>query len=89
LIVHQYSRKLGQHRISFNLSLIDTAAHIFFVASGQQKAQALHSVFFPERGEIVPAARVRPDDGRVLWLIDDAAASLMSGATLPFEVSRW
>jgi 6-phosphogluconolactonase len=89
LIVHQFFRKLEQHRISFNLSLINSAAHIFFVVSGEQKAAALQSVFFPERSAVVPAARVRPDDGRVLWLVDDAATAQLSGTTLPFEVSRW
>lgn len=89
LLVHQYVRRLGQHRISFSLSLINSAAYIFFVVSGEQKASALRSVFFPEPGTVVPAARVRPDDGRVLWLVDDAATAQLSGTVLPFEVSRW
>jgi|GEM_PF-18176 len=89
LIVYKFVPSLGHYRISFTLRLINSAAQVFFVASGTSKAAALHSVFFPEHESLLPAARVQPHDGNVLWLIDSGAASRLSGAVLPLEVSRW
>lgn len=89
LVVYKFVPSLGHYRISFTLRLINSAAQVFFVASGTGKAAALHSAFFPEHENLLPAARVQPHNGNVLWLVDSGAASRLSGSTLPLEVSRW
>ncbi|MEE9442994.1 MAG: 6-phosphogluconolactonase [candidate division Zixibacteria bacterium] len=88
-VIYDYVRKLEQQRFSFNINLVNSAANIFFIAQGENKAAALHSVFFPDESQIVPAARVNPHHGNVLWLIDTAAASRLEGLTVPLEISRW
>ena len=90
LVAHHYIKKIQQHRFTFSLDLLNHAAHIFFVATGENKAAALDLVMFPEKQETMPpAARVNPQQGSVLWLVDSAAASHLEGLQLPLEVSRW
>ncbi|MFH1699418.1 MAG: 6-phosphogluconolactonase [Candidatus Zixiibacteriota bacterium] len=89
LVIYDFVRKLDQLRFSFSIHLINSAANIFFVAHGENKAGALHSVYFPDKSQTVPAARVNPNHGNVLWLVDAAAASQLEGLTIPLEISRW
>jgi 6-phosphogluconolactonase len=47
-----------------------------FLVSGTDKAAVLRAVLEAEApGEQYPARLVRPDKGRLLWLVDRAAAS--------------
>jgi len=89
IIIHNFIPKLNQTRISFSLNLINSSAHVFFVTSGEQKAEAMQSIFFPQQDQPVPAARVRPGNGNILWLVDREAVARLEGVTLPIEVSRW
>ncbi|MBX3060611.1 MAG: 6-phosphogluconolactonase [Anaerolineae bacterium] len=65
-------------RITFTPRLINQAHQIVFLATGANKAQALHAVLSgapnPEKW---PAQRIAPRDGRVTWLVDAAAAQLL------------
>jgi 6-phosphogluconolactonase len=51
------------------------AALALFLASGEEKAEALRAVlegdFQPDR---FPAQVIRPEEGKLLWLVDRAAA---------------
>ncbi len=89
LIIHKYVQKLDQHRISMNYRLINNAEHIFMVTGGEAKADALYGIFHPENDVLLPAARIDPVDGSLLWMIDSAASARLAGTTLPIEVSRW
>jgi len=89
IVIPVFVAKLDQHRITFTLSLINSAAHIFFIASGENKAEALQKIFFPEHRKTLPAARVNPENGSILWLVDRTAVSRLTGMTLPIEVSQW
>jgi 6-phosphogluconolactonase len=63
-------------RISLTQLVFNAARQIVFLAVGQGKSETLASilngVYHPE---LLPAQRIRPTDGEILWLIDEAAAS--------------
>ena len=60
--------------------MINAAAHVMFLVAGAEKAKMLKAVL-GEPSSALTAAMVRPTNGRLLWLIDRAAATLLSPAT--------
>jgi 6-phosphogluconolactonase len=56
--------------------VFNRARMVVFMATGEKKAQTLAEVlsngYNPKR---YPARRIQPDDGRLIWLVDEAAAS--------------
>jgi 6-phosphogluconolactonase len=56
--------------------VINAARQVLFVVTGAEKAAIVAEVFeglhIPEA---VPAQAVAPDRGRVIWLLDEAAAA--------------
>lgn len=58
-------------RVSLTLPVLNAASSVLFLISGATKAPAVQRV---RRGENLPAARVRPESGALLWLCDRAAA---------------
>ena len=72
-------------RITMTLPLLNAARRVMFLVTGAGKADVVRLVLeSPAAG--APAARVRPDEGRVDWILDAAAARLLSGATEGAEV---
>jgi len=72
--------RLGTRRTTLTLPVLNRARAVVFLVAGPEKAGALRRVLAPEPGaELLPAARVRPDRGSVLWLADAAAASGLEG----------
>ena len=63
-------------RLTFTLRTINKARFVLFMVSGERKADAAREVLVNENFSL-PAARVDPKDGRVVWIIDEAAASKM------------
>jgi 6-phosphogluconolactonase len=66
-------------RITLTFPVLNAAREILFLVSGQNKAEALHDVLEgqPSREER-PAVCVRPVDGTLTWLVDEAAASRLT-----------
>ena len=68
--------KLDTWRITLTPPVLDHAATVIFLVSGAAKAAALAAVLEGEwRPELYPAQVVAPVDGRLLWLVDRAAAA--------------
>ncbi len=66
-------------RVTFTLPLINSAAYIIFLVSGESKALRLRQVFADELESHLPAGLVRPASGELEWMVDSAAASALSG----------
>ena len=63
-------------RISLTLPVVNRAKVVVFMVAGRQKAERLKQVLGkPDSG--LPAARVMPREGRLVWLVDREAASLL------------
>ncbi len=72
LVAANYVQKLESWRVTFTYRLIDAARCVAFLVEGTGKAEILAQVL---AGADLPAARIQPTDGELLWLIDEAAAS--------------
>jgi 6-phosphogluconolactonase len=64
-------------RVSLTLPVLSGARRIAFLVAGEDKAEAVERAFGPgaEPSRDVPASLVRPRDGELILLLDEAAAS--------------
>jgi 6-phosphogluconolactonase len=80
LVVANWVEKFKTYRITFTFPVLNAAAYVIFLASGPGKAAILHEVLENSSANL-PSQLVRPTDGKVLWLVDSAAASALSPGT--------
>ena len=82
LVVENWVEKLKTSRISLTLPVLNAARCVAFLVSGTDKAPVLKSVLESNTpGEQYPAKLVRPAQGKLIWLIDRAAASQLAGGS--------
>ncbi len=68
-VVAQYVERLAEWRLTLTLPVLNAAKNVAFVVSGAEKREILAKVW-SEAGVQLPAARVRPDAGRLRWFVD-------------------
>ncbi|MGH8014039.1 MAG: 6-phosphogluconolactonase [Candidatus Binataceae bacterium] len=70
-----------RHRVSLTASVLNHAAHVIFIVSGEAKAQAVYDVLEgPREPDRFPGQIIAPSDGEVLWLVDRDAAGKLCGS---------
>jgi len=79
LVVAPWIEKFKMFRISLTLPVFNNAACVLFLAAGKEKAPILQEVF-ESSSEQLPAQRIRPSHGELLWFIDRPAASSLKTA---------
>jgi 6-phosphogluconolactonase len=66
------------NRVTLTQKVFNVSRNIFFLVSGTSKSESLKKVlsdtYLPEE---LPAQRIDPNDGKVIWFVDQAAASLL------------
>ena len=76
LVIAPWVEKLHTYRITLTPPVFNRARQALFLVSGEEKAEALKAVlegdFEPDRH---PAQIVKPEEGRLVWMVDRAAAS--------------
>lgn len=70
--VHATAAAIPQ-RITLTLPVLNAATNVLFLVSGPEKAKAVRAVL-GERA-LLPAGMVQPEKGRLVWMLDQAAAS--------------
>jgi 6-phosphogluconolactonase len=76
LVSANWVERLNSDRITFTFPLLNAAAEVLFVVGGTDKADMLRHVLRGDpSGQRYPAQGVRPISGRLLWLVDEAAAA--------------
>jgi 6-phosphogluconolactonase len=79
MVAAVYVEKLGVYRLTLTPRVLNRARTVIFLVSGEEKAEALQKVFASrEDDREVPARYVRPVDGELIWLVDEAAAQSLS-----------
>jgi 6-phosphogluconolactonase len=74
LVVANWVEKFRTYRITFTYPVLNHAAEVLFLVSGAGKAQILSEILTPSRGQLYPAQAVQPEDGKLIWLLDQDAA---------------
>ena len=66
-------------RITLSLGVINRATVVLFLVTGAGKAQTVRAVLQPhtQAEHALPAAQVKPEGGRLVWLLDNAAATAL------------
>jgi len=68
-----------RNRLTITPPVINNAQRVMFLVAGQGKAAAVKDVLEgPRDPDQIPAQIVDPHDGEVTWILDKAAASLLS-----------
>ena len=64
------------NRLTFTLPVLNRSRNVYFLVAGKDKREILGALRAePEsRSSQYPAGRIRPADGRLLWMLDQAAA---------------
>jgi 6-phosphogluconolactonase len=76
--------KLDTTRITFTTTLINGAREVVFLVTGSGKAERLKEVLEgPLETDRLPSQLIRPTHGALRWLVDQGAASQLSGG--PFR----
>jgi 6-phosphogluconolactonase len=80
-VVHNWVGKLDTDRVTITAPTANNAVMILFMVAGKDKAPALKSVLEgPYEPEQLPAQLLQPTNGKLLWLVDEAAGSMLSNA---------
>jgi 6-phosphogluconolactonase len=68
------------HRLTMTLPLINRGEKVVFLVSGAEKAEVVKSILEDGNSDL-PAGRVSPVSGTLLWVLDWEAASLLKKET--------
>ncbi|HKV93364.1 MAG TPA: 6-phosphogluconolactonase [Candidatus Angelobacter sp.] len=77
LVVPTWVEKKKTFRVTLTYPVLNHAAEIEFLVSGSGKAEIVRKVIGQSGGSEFPSQRVQPANGRLLWLLDQVAASLL------------
>jgi 6-phosphogluconolactonase len=77
LAVANWVEKLKSFRITLTYPVLNHAAEVLFLVSGSGKADILKNVLRDSGSAQYPAQLIRPENGRLLWLVDHDAAALL------------
>jgi 6-phosphogluconolactonase len=78
VVVANWVEKFNTHRITFTFPVLNRAAEAMFLASGADKAEMVRQVLEATSIPPLPSQRVQPSDGKLLWMLDEAAASKLT-----------
>ncbi|MBC8646315.1 MAG: 6-phosphogluconolactonase, partial [Thermoanaerobaculia bacterium] len=66
----------GERRLTITLPLLNAGRRVVFLVAGSDKASVMATLLLKKAGyRKLPASRVRPPRGSLIWILDEAAAS--------------
>ena len=90
LVTANHVAKLDAWRLTLTWPVINQAREVVFLVAGAEKAAILHEVLFGERDpERLPAQLIWPASGKLVFLLDEAAAAKMPREGAQHEEHVW
>jgi 6-phosphogluconolactonase len=77
-VIANWVEKFRTYRITFTFPVLNTASEVIFMVSGLDKADMVDQVLEGKNTPPFPSRQVLPKDGKLLWMLDEAAASKLS-----------
>jgi 6-phosphogluconolactonase len=78
LVIANWVDEVQQYRLTVTFPVLNNAREIMFLVAGSAKAEVIGNLFNEHmRSTRYPVQKVKPVDGRVLWLLDRAAAQAL------------
>lgn len=81
LVVANWVPKFNTDRLTFTYPVLNAAVCVTFLASGPDKAPILHEILENSAADL-PSQKVQPSNGKLIWLVDEAAAGKLSGRSV-------
>ena len=79
LVVANWVEEFQTHRLTMTVPVLNNADAIVFLVSGKDKAGVLQKVLDGDHHpDLLPAQLIRPTHGKLIWLVDQAAASRLT-----------
>lgn len=79
LVVADHVDEINAWRVTLTAPVLNNAAQITFLATGEEKASVVERVLVgPRDPEVLPAQLIVPASGSITWILDAPAASLLS-----------
>jgi 6-phosphogluconolactonase len=79
IVVRNWVGKLYTERITLTAAAANQASRVIFMVTRADKARALKGVLEgPYEPEQLPAQLIQPASGKLLWLVDQAAGSMLA-----------
>jgi 6-phosphogluconolactonase len=82
-VVSNWVGKLFTERVTIIAPAASNAAMLLFTVAGKEKSMALKAVLEgPYEPEQLPSQLLQPTNGKLLWLVDEAAGAMLSNGIL-------
>lgn len=79
LAVPAFPGHAGNRRVTLTLPVLNNAALVVFLVTGKAKSGIIREILLKGKRDLYPAGAVRPEHGRIIWLLDEDAASGLKG----------
>ena len=81
LVAATWVEKFKTYRVTMTIPVLNNAANVVFLVGGAEKAEVLRTVLAETSGAAqFPAQLIRPVNGTLLWLLDEAAAGTLGAS---------
>lgn len=78
-VAANYVSKLDTWRITMTVKTINAAHQVVFLVAGEAKAKTVSYVLEEAtQAQVLPAQMISPENGSIVWLLDQAAASILN-----------
>jgi 6-phosphogluconolactonase len=79
IAVANWVEKLNDFRLTLTFRAINNARNVIFLVAGEEKAETLREVLRGDyQPEKLPAQAVKPENGNLIWFIDEKAARFLT-----------
>ena len=77
-VIANWVEKFKTNRITLTLPVLNNAAEVMFMVAGADKADMVRQVLEGKNSPPLPSQQVQPNDGKLLWMLDDVAGAKLT-----------